>query len=119
MKKTLDAFIARFLIRWVDAVRRHARAIVVSTGLLTGALAIYTVLALGINSDNVGLVPDTLPSRQAHENFIRHFPNLEEAIFVVIDADTPELAREAADQLVQRLSHEPETITRVYQPGIR
>ena len=117
MKKTLDAFIARFLIHWVDAVRSHARAIVASTGLLTGALAIYTVLALGINSDNVGLVPDTLPSRQAHENFIRHFPNLEEAIFVVIDADTPELAREAADQLVERLSHEPETITRVYQPG--
>ena len=117
MKKTLDAFIARLLVRWVDAVRRRARLIVVSTSLITAALSVYTALALGINSDNVGLVPDTLPSRQAHENFIRHFPNLEEAIFVVIDAATPELAREAADQLVERLREEPETITRVYQPG--
>ena len=31
MKKTLDAFIARFLVHWVDAVRRHARAVVTGT----------------------------------------------------------------------------------------
>ena len=117
MKKTLDAFLAKVLTDWVDAVRRHARTVVTCIGTVTVALAIYTALFLGINSDNVGLVPDTLPSRQAHENFIRHFPNLEEALFVVIDATTPELAREAADRLVERLKGEPATITRIYQPG--
>ncbi len=117
MKKTLDSFLAKILIHWVDGVRRHARLVVASLAAVTVALAIYTGLCLGINSDNVSLVPDTLPSRQAHENFIRHFPNLEEAIFVVVDARTPELAREAADRLLERLKNEPDTITRAYQPG--
>ncbi|MAI80601.1 MAG: hypothetical protein CL917_16790 [Deltaproteobacteria bacterium] len=117
MKKIIDAFLARALVYWVDGVRRRARAVVVAMGLLTLALAGYTVLALGINSDNVSLVPDTLPSRQAHENFIRHFPNLEEALFVVIDASTPERARDAAAELTVELNRQSETIIEAYQPG--
>ena len=117
MKKTLDSFLAKILVHWVDGVRRNARFVVASMAAFTVALAIYTGLYLGINSDNVSLVPETLPSRQAHENFIRHFPNLEEAIFVVVDAQTPELAREASDRLLERLKNEPDTITRAYQPG--
>ena len=73
MKKTLDAFIARLLVRWVDAVRRHARLIVVSTSLITAALSVYTALALGINSDNVGDCLETcLSARQLSKQALEH-----------------------------------------------
>lgn len=84
---------------------------------LTTALAVYTALFLGINSDNVRLVPPDLPSRKAHDALVEHFPNLEEAMFVVIDADTPELAREASSNLAEALVLESDVITEVYLPG--
>jgi len=117
MQRPIDAVLARILARWVDFVRRHAGSVIGTVSAITAALAVYTVLFLGINSDNVSLVPKTLPSRQAHEAFIEKFPNLEEAIFVVIDAATPELAREAAARLTERLQDGQPFITRAYQPG--
>jgi hopanoid biosynthesis associated RND transporter like protein HpnN len=117
MKNRIDEVLARGLTRWVDGVRVRARAIVWGISVLTAVLAVYTLFNLGINSDNVRLVPDDLPSRQAHDAFIAHFPNLEEAMFVVIDAETPELAREAAADLAEALSHETDVLTEVYLPG--
>ncbi|MCS5637797.1 MAG: MMPL family transporter, partial [Myxococcota bacterium] len=117
MQRRIDAVLARVLTGWVDFVRARAQAVIRVITVLTVGLGIYASLALGINSDNVSLVPTDLPSRQAHEAFIAKFPNLEEAIFVVVDAQTPELAREASNALAERLLEEREVITRAYIPG--
>ncbi|MDG2332630.1 MAG: MMPL family transporter [Myxococcota bacterium] len=117
MQNRIDGVIANLLARWVDLIRLRARGVIWAISLVTLGLAVYTVLNLGINSDNVSLVPTDLPSRKAHEAFIEKFPNLEEAIFVVVDAQTPELAREAAAQLTVQLNEYPEVITEAYQPG--
>lgn len=117
MKTQIDALLARGLARWVDGVRRHARATVATILTLTLVLAVYTAFSLGINSDNLDLIPAELPSRRSHEAFIEHFPNLEEAMFVVIDADTPELARDAASRLAAALEPETDVFTEVYLPG--
>lgn len=117
MKNRIDELLARSLSRWVDGVREHARATVAIVLGITAVLGVHALLFLGINSDNVRLVPDDLPSRQAHDAFIEHFPNLEEAMFVVIDAETPELAREAADGLAEALARESDVLTDVYLPG--
>lgn len=117
MKNRIDEWLARSLARWIDGVRRHARATVRAVLGLTLALAIYTLSFLGINSDNVRLVPPDLPSRKAHDALVEHFPNLEEAMFVVVDAESPELAREAASSLADALSLETDVITDVYLPG--
>ena len=117
MKGLIDDFLARWLSRWVDAVRERARSVAIAILVTTAGLAVYTFLALGINSDNLALLSENLPSRKAHLEFIRHFPNLEEALFIVVDAETPELAREGADALVERLSQETGYLTDVYLPG--
>ncbi|MCS5637268.1 MAG: MMPL family transporter, partial [Myxococcota bacterium] len=117
MQRPIDGVLARILARWVDFVHRHAGGVIGVITAITAALAVYAALSLGINSDNVSLMPTDLPSRQAHEAFIEKFPNLEEAIFVVIDASTPELARDAAAKLTARLQSDQAFITEAYQPG--
>ena len=117
MPRHTDSLIAGILARWVDLVRQRARGVILVVVALTLGLGGYTLLNLGINSDNVSLVPTDLPSRKAHEAFVEKFPNLEEAIFVVVDAQTPELARDAATRLTARLQNLPDVITEAYLPG--
>ncbi|MCZ6784111.1 MAG: hypothetical protein O7G30_12465, partial [Proteobacteria bacterium] len=117
MKSQIDEFLARVLSRWMDVVRVRARAVAVAVLLITVPIAAYTVLHLGINSDNVDLVGKNLPSKINHERFAALFPNLENALLVVIDAETPELAREAADALSAALREQTEQFTDVYLPG--
>jgi hopanoid biosynthesis associated RND transporter like protein HpnN len=117
VKGLIDEFLARWLARWVDAVRERATAVATGILVLTAAFAVYSFFFLGINSDNLSLLSDNLAGRQYHFEFTRHFPDLEEALFIVVDGETPELAREAADALVERLSQEPEVLTDVYLPG--
>jgi len=84
---------------------------------LTVFAAFYAVSELGVNSDNVQMVAEDLPSRRNHEAFARLFPNLENALLVVIDAQTPELARESARSLEARLLADSEFVENAYVPG--
>jgi hopanoid biosynthesis associated RND transporter like protein HpnN len=101
----------------MDLVRRRARGIVAGTLVLTLLLGAYTALNLGVNSDTVSLVGRDLPSRRNHDAFAAIFPNLENALLVVVDGATPELAREAAETLAERLRQEEDRFTDVYLPG--
>jgi hopanoid biosynthesis associated RND transporter like protein HpnN len=85
--------------------------------LVTVALGIFTGLHLGVNTDNKRLLAPDLPFQKAAAEFARHFPPLDDSLLLVIDGDTPELAREAAQALTQRLRGDPETFTDVYAPG--
>ena len=79
MKRQIEPQLSRALVRWVDAVRTRAQLIVIACLVLTAVCLGHTLTHLGINADNVSLLPERLPSRQAHERFIEHFPNLEAA----------------------------------------
>lgn len=117
MKRQIDDFLARMLSRWVDAVRLRASAVSAGMTVATLLLAVYTALNLGINSDFMSMVADRLPSRGLYQEFIKSFPNNDEALFLVVDGETPELAREAATAIAARLKQEPEFFTDVYLPG--
>lgn len=113
----LDGWLSGRLSGWVDASRRNATAIVWACLGLTLALGAYAALNLEINSDNLALVSEDIPARRNHAAFAEIFPNLEAAMLVVVDAETPELVRSAADQLEERLAAQPELFPRVYAPG--
>ena len=53
--------LGRILVAWVDAAQRHARAILVWTGVVTIALLGYAALALGVNMHHTAIVDDDLP----------------------------------------------------------
>lgn len=117
MKDQLDAAVSRFLHGWFGWVHAHASRVVVATLIATLALGVYAVLYLGINSDNLSMVSEHLPSRVYHAEFSKHFPNLENALLIVVDGDTPELARDGAAAIEQALRERRDRFEDVYQPG--
>ncbi|MBW2543732.1 MAG: MMPL family transporter, partial [Deltaproteobacteria bacterium] len=112
-----EDLLANTLTSWVHAVSRRPHTVVVTTGLLTLGLAFYAATHLGINSDNVRLVDENLASRKNHEAFAARFPNLERALLIVVEGETPELAREAADALTAELQKQSDAFTDAYVPG--
>ncbi len=78
---------------------------------------VYAFFNLGINADNLSLISDSLQSRKNQAAFAALFPNLEEAILIVIDGDTPAHARDATNALATRLKRDPEAFKDVYVPG--
>ncbi|MGI9589977.1 MAG: MMPL family transporter, partial [Myxococcota bacterium] len=112
-----DERIALWLVEWTDFVRRRSSAFVWGTLILTLLLGVFTAFRLGINSDNMSLLHPDLPFLVNQEEFSQHFPILDSALLVVIDARTPELARESADALRERLAARPEFFEDVYVPG--
>jgi hopanoid biosynthesis associated RND transporter like protein HpnN len=113
----IDAALSRRVVAWVDYVIDHASTVTPLILVLTLALLGYAIQYLRINSDNVRLIAEDLPARINHEEFARLFPNLENALFIVIDAETAELARESADELIDRIRSQPDIFSDVYMPG--
>ncbi len=117
MKDRIDAFLSSRVERWVDGVQRRPSLVSWTSLLLTLAAFVPIVMGLGINSDNVKILADTIPAKIAHTAFSKHFPNLDDALLIVIDADDTEAAREAADTLREALSNRSDAFDDVYVPG--
>jgi len=117
MSTGIEARLARWLTAWVLAVRRHARAVLALALVVTAGLAVYTARCLRYNSDTVAMVGKQVESRKILDEYAALFPNLENALLVVVDAETPELARQASDALAERLRERRELFEDVYAPG--
>ena len=117
MKRRFDELIGRALTRWVGVVLANAARVVGVVLVLALLLLGYSVAFLGINSDNVSLVAKDVPSRRALDEFAELFPILNNALLVVIDAETPELARDAASELAADLRRQTDRFTNVFGPG--
>jgi hopanoid biosynthesis associated RND transporter like protein HpnN len=91
----------------------------VLAGVLASTLLIglYAALHLGVDSDNLAMIDPDLPFMRNNREFARTFPTLDNALLVVIDAETPELAQRASDALEQRLAGLSEYFEDVYVPG--
>ena len=117
IQSALETRIANGLRGWVALVDRRATLVCWLTIAVTLALGVHAAFFLGINSDNMSLIPEKLPSHDANEEFKSLFPSLDSALLVVIDGETPELARTASEQLEAALHAQPEHFTSVYSPG--
>jgi hopanoid biosynthesis associated RND transporter like protein HpnN len=105
------------LQRWLSMIAAHPTATSGACLALTVVFFVYALFNLGINSDNLSLVSKGLESRKNHAAFAELFPNLEEAMLVVIDGDTPALARDATHDLATELAGMGESFRDVYVPG--
>ncbi len=115
--RSAEARLDAALDAWVGLVERHARVVVWMVLAVTVASLGWAATHLGVNSDNIRMLGEELPVRQRHDEFARVFPNLTNALLVVVDGPTPEATRRAADALALRLSERPEQIRDVFQPG--
>jgi hopanoid biosynthesis associated RND transporter like protein HpnN len=108
-----DAAIAA-CIGWAE---RRARAVVVGTLVLTTLLAGFAVTRFGVDSDPIRLISERLPFRQRHDRFAALFPNLTNALLIVVEGQSPAQARSAAERLAGRLAPQRERFRDVYVPG--
>ncbi len=117
MNEPLQGTLTPALQRWLRFIARRAGAVAAVSLVVTLALLIYAFLFLGINSDNLSLVSKSLDGRKNHAAFAALFPNLEEAILIVIDGETPAIARDATDVLAANLRAKEGAFKEVYVPG--
>jgi hopanoid biosynthesis associated RND transporter like protein HpnN len=112
-----EATLTNRLAAFVKRVDVHARSILGLIAGLTVALFVFAALNLGINSDNASMIAEHLPARQNYLAFTESFPNIENVILVVIDGETPELARHAVNTLEDTLKKRGDIVRDVYVPG--
>jgi hopanoid biosynthesis associated RND transporter like protein HpnN len=117
MNEPLQRMLTPRLQRWLQFIAARPTTISTVGVVMTLAFFVYAFLFLGINADNLSLVSKSLTSRQNHAAFSALFPNLEEAMLVVVDGETPALAREATDALAAELESMGDTFRDVYVPG--
>ena len=117
MNEPLQRHLTPHLQRWLGFLTQHASQVSTACMVATGVALVYVFFNLGINADNLSLISDSLQSRKNQAAFAALFPNLEEAILIVIDGDTPALARDATDALAARLREDPDAFKEVYVPG--
>jgi hopanoid biosynthesis associated RND transporter like protein HpnN len=113
----MDEIVGRALQGVIRRVHARPAATVSALLVVTLLLGVYTAFNLGVNSNNLELIAADLPSRVNHAAFSEHFPNLENALLVVIDGETPELAREGAEKLEAGLLARKDRFEDVYLPG--
>ena len=108
--------LAKLLERWVGAVGRHAKTVLV-VSLAVTALSVAAVAEwLGINTDTTDMLSPDLPFRVNSRAMDAAFPQFSDSLLIVIDGDTPDQADDAARALAQSLRGEPTLFRSVYDP---
>lgn len=117
MAKSFGEKIGQTLAWWVGMTHRYAVWFVTLACLVTGSLLYYTVNNLGINTDTAEMLSETLPFRRNYNAFKTAFPQYDDAMLIVIDAETPELAQDASTALAAELKRDTDLFSFVYLPG--
>ncbi|HTO68545.1 MAG TPA: MMPL family transporter [Myxococcota bacterium] len=113
----MDELIGSAVARWVDFVRSRPIATLVAAALVTAVLGLYTYEKLGINMDLAAMLSPDLPHQKTWNEITRAFPESNDPLLVVVDAATPERARDAALRLRDRLRQETKLFRSVEVPG--
>ena len=105
-----------WLVAWTRFVRRHSIA-VLAFSLVSAVLAgAYAAKNVSINTSTADMLSKDLPFQRQFEALDRAFPQDYRTIVVVVDGDTPEQARTAAERLAEPLAERPDMIRNVFHP---
>ena len=100
----------------VRRVARHPVLVLLIALFMFAGSAQYTTKHLGINTDTVDMFSPELAFRRNFEQYKQQFPQQVDTLVVVVDAPSPDLARQSADALAQKMHDEGELFHSVYQP---
>ena len=117
MKSRIEGPVASLLAAWVAAVGRHPRTTLAGIAAVTIAAAGAVLLWIGVDGDTQNLLDPDVPSRQRDRAFAAAFPTLTESLLVVLDGESAESVRTAADDLAEVLRDDPSHFERVFLPG--
>jgi hopanoid biosynthesis associated RND transporter like protein HpnN len=105
------------IVAIVRTCTRYAWTVIALSIILGIASGVYSARNFAINTDINALIAKDLPWRQRDIAFEAAFPQHLHSILAVVEAPTAELATQAADALVARLSANKELILSIAQPG--
>lgn len=109
--------LTRFIVALVRGCTRYAWLTIISGLILATAAAIYSAQHFAISTDINKLISPDLPWRQREINFEKAFPGRNDMIIAVVEAATPELAREAAQALENKLIPQKDKFLSVQMPA--
>jgi uncharacterized protein len=109
----INAFVARL----VAAAIRAPLLVVAFFAALTAGSLYGAVTQLGIDTDRADMLSAELPFRQHYDAYKRAFPQYVDTLLLVIEGQTPELARAAADRVAARLKRNDALFETVWRPG--
>jgi len=113
----MDERIGRWLAAWVDAVRRRPYLTLALAFVGTCAAGLYASRNLGVNMDLQAMMSKELPRERYWSEIRQSFPEALDPLLVVVDAPTPEAAREAALVLRDGLARDTSLFRAVEIPG--
>ncbi|MBC7635135.1 MAG: MMPL family transporter [Acetobacteraceae bacterium] len=96
--------------------RSHAMAVTLGAAVLAAGSVWVTSARLGISTDTYEMFSPKLRWRQQDAAFNRDFPQFQDLLVAVIDADLPEIAEETAAGLAAALAADKIHFTSVRQP---
>ena len=97
----------------------RAPLLVVAVALVLAAAALAAAYhGLPINTSTSDMISDETPVMRAMDALKARFPGRSDNIVVLIEADTPDQARDAAEALVERLTARADLFDQVFSPGI-
>ena len=105
----------RLLARWVAWIARHALPVLLVVIVSTVGIGVYTANNLGVNADLDDMFAPDVPFRAREAEYERAFPLVGRDVVIVVDAGTPEQARDAARALATRMRAEPALFKSVFE----
>jgi uncharacterized protein len=105
-----------WLVAWTRFVRRHSIAVLAFSFVSAVLAGAYAAKNVSINTSTADMLSKDLPFQRQFEALDRAFPQDYRTIVVVVDGDTPEQARTAAERLAEQLAERPDVIRNVFHP---
>src|SRR5215471_17871482 len=94
------------IVRVIRACCRSPKLTLLLASLITFGAAIYSYQNFAIQTDTGQLISSRLAWRQRELRLDAAFPQLADTVVVVMDGDTPELARDGARRLATELAED-------------
>jgi hopanoid biosynthesis associated RND transporter like protein HpnN len=101
----------------VETSSTRPRLALTLCALLTAGSVYATVTILKVDTDSERVLSSELPVRQTNIAIAEAFPELQNNLIVMLDADVAGDARAAAEELSSRLAEEPERYPNLFLPG--
>jgi len=111
------AVLTRYIVAVVRVCTRHAWLTLAAALLLAGASAYYTAHHFAISTDINKLISPDLSWRKREIDFEKTFPGRNDLVLAVVEAPTPELARQAGLALEQKLAPQKDKFLSIGIPG--
>ena len=107
----------KLIRRTTGIAQKYAVLVILAALFSSGIAAMFVVQNVAINTDTEEMLSEKLAWRQTYQVFKQEFPYFADLITVVVDGETPDLARDAAASLSAALKENSDSFEEVFDPA--